>query len=306
MTYRVTVDWAPAYELVASLDAYLLNMTRNMDLGSEWVEAVRARLSGPLEGLTKWPHCEDPFVLAVLIRQAPEPRTADSFLAWLGEMTPGELYERLLPFLPAGADDLLRSLPETLSRYKTTLTAWHEQYFRTMEQWILTRLAAEATRRSTAVATQLPVDAVEAATFGLVVESADVDEVWLVPQFHMAPIVRYSKCNRSLLIGYAVEPESNQPGMPPARLVRTAKALGDENRLRVLHFLADGKPHTFTEVQRFTGLAKNSVHYHLATLRAAGLTQVHVTGDCCNERYTARRTTIDQFGPSLQQYLDER
>jgi DNA-binding transcriptional ArsR family regulator len=59
-------------------------------------------------------------------------------------------------------------------------------------------------------------------------------------------------------------------------------------------------------VQRQTGLAKNSVSYHLMSMRAAGLVRVHLTGDCCNDRYTARRATIDQLSPGLQQFLDAR
>lgn len=306
MNYQVNVEWAPAYELVLSLEAYLFNSVKNLDLGAEWVEGVRARLHGPLATLTKWRHCDDPFILAILIRQSPAPRTAESFLPWLGALTAGEAYELLLPYLPACGADLLRRLPETLSEYTRVLTAWHEQYFRTVDGALLARLATEATERAERILNQPPVPAVDEATTGIVVESVQIDEVLLIPQYHLAPLNQYLKCNRTLVIWYAPELRADQPGLPPTRLLRTAKALGDENRLRILHFLADGEPHSFTDVQRFTGLAKNSVSYHLMSMRAAGLIRVHLAGECCNDRYTARRATIDQLSPGLQQFLDAR
>jgi DNA-binding transcriptional ArsR family regulator len=306
MNYRVTLDWSPAYELIYSLEAFLFNLPKNLDLGAEWVQGVRAQLHGPIVTLSKWQHGAEPFLLALLVRQSPAPRTVESFLTWLRQLTPGEAYERLLPYVSANDGELLRRLPSTLGEYADLLQAWHEQYFRTVEPVVLERLAAEAVHRRALVATQDPTTAIEEATTGFVVAFEQIDEVLLIPQFHAAPLNFYQRCNRTLVICYPLEHRPEQPGMPPIRLIRIAKALADENRLRILHFLADGQPHTFTEIQRFTGLAKNSVYYHLMTLRPAGLVKVHLTADCCNERYTARRATIDQLGPSLQRYLDDR
>lgn len=306
MNYRVNVEWAPAYELISSLDAYLFGQVKNLDLGAEWVEGVRSRLKGPLASLTKWAHCEDPFVLALLVRQSPAPRTAESFLSWLGTLSAGDAYELILPYLPEGADELLRSLPANLERYTSLLNDWHEQYFRAFAPESLGRLATEARERAELVLAQSPEVAIEEATTGVVVESSLLDEVLLIPHLHMAPLNRYTKCNRTLVLWYPAELGADRPGLPPARLLRTAKALGDENRLRILHFLADGAPHSFSEIQRHTGLAKNSVSYHLTSMRAAGLVRVHLTGECSNDRYTARRATIDQLGPGLQQFLDAR
>lgn len=306
MNYQVNVEWAPAYELVLSLEAYLFNSVKNLDLGAEWVAEVRARLHGPLAKLTKWRHCDDPFILAILIRQSPEPHTAEAFLHWLSSLTAGEAYELLLPYLPAGGATLLRRLPEILSEHVSLLTAWYEQYFRFVDEGILNRLAAEQAERAVRVTSLPPVEAIEEATTGIVVEAETIDEVLLIPQYHLAPLNQKLKCNRTLMIWYAAELRGDQPGLPPVRLLRTAKALGDENRLRILHFLTDGAPHSFTEVQRHTGLAKNSVNYHLMAMRAAGLVRVHLTGECCNDRYTARRATIDQLSPGLQQFLDAR
>lgn len=306
MNYRVAVEWAPAFELVLSLEAFLFNNVKSLDLGAEWVTQVRSQLHGPLAQVTKWNHCDDPFILAILIRQSPAPCTPESFLPWLQRLSAGEAYELLLPYLPPCGSDLLRRLPETLAQYHSLLTAWHEQFFQSVDGAILARLAQEAAERTERIAGQPLVEAVEEATTGIVVESDQIDEVLLIPQYHSAPLNHHLKCSRTLMIWYAPELRADQPGLPSTRLLRAAKALGDENRLRILHFLADGAPHTFMEVQRHTGLAKNSVSYHLMALRAAGLVRVHLTGDCCNDRYTARRATIDQLSPGLQQFLDAR
>ncbi len=48
------------------------------------------------------------------------------------------------------------------------------------------------------------------------------------------------------------------------------RALGDETRLRLLEFLADGE-HTVAELMELAGLGQSLVSHHLRSLREAGL-----------------------------------
>jgi len=87
----------------------------------------------------------------------------------------------------------------------------------------------------------------------------------------------------------------------PARTERSA--LSDESRLRILRFLASGS-RDFTEIVRFSGLAKSTVHHHLVILRAAGLVRVLVrhSGDSA-ETYELRPYAIDTLGEQLRAFL---
>lgn len=111
------VDFAPAYELVASLDAFLFGQVKLLEMGTAWNDEVRARLgSEQVAALAILNHAEMS-VLYHLVRQAPAPRDADSFLAWYAGLSPGQLYERIEPYLPDDATQLLRNLDD--------LKAWH-------------------------------------------------------------------------------------------------------------------------------------------------------------------------------------
>jgi DNA-binding transcriptional ArsR family regulator len=304
---RLDLDFTPAYELIASLDAYLWNQPKNMDLGPDWWERTQSALTYEFaealaEGFTTQ---SDPFLLHVLVSQCPEPRDVAHFLAWLGELTPGQLYERLVPYVPASAGIWLRDLGGFRDKYLPWLHAWHEQYFAALDPAILSALAADAACCRDAAAGQTTGDVLTART-GLVLQSAEVQRVLLIPQYHFRPMVRFGKYGSTFVVLYPAGDPHAVPGQPPTDLLRLTRALGDENRLRILHYLAEGEARSFTEIQKASGLAKNTVHHHLITLRAAGLIRVHLTGECHSERYTARRSTIDELGPRVQQFLDLR
>lgn len=306
MPYRVDVDFTPAHELVLSLDAFLNGQVKLIELGAGWVNEVRTRL-GPqgLDTVRLSSSVEAP-LLALLISQAPDRLDAEAFLAWYAGLTPGRLYELLAPYVPAEDTELLRDLDELRDRHLRALTVWNETYFRHVDPRIMEGLSRDAAERTRRIRAMTPVEAVDEATSGLVVESKVLERVHLIPQHHFRPLNRYAKCGPVLVCSYSVEPPAGGPGEPGPDLLRVAKALSDESRLRILHFLAGGPPRSFTEVQKQIGLAKNTVHHHLATLRSSGLVRIHLTGECGSERYTARRATLGELGSRLQRFLDER
>jgi DNA-binding transcriptional ArsR family regulator len=291
--------------MILSLDAFLDGMPKLMEMGPEWVEEVRARL-GAHAGELQLPHKEETWIMQLLAWQSPR-RDPEGFIDWYAGLTPGRVYELIAPYLPACATDLLRVLDQVQARQLRALRLWYEHYFRHVDPAVIHLLEREAAYRKDRVQGRDPVEAMDEATTGLVVDSAAVERVLLVPQYHFRPLNWYGKCGPVLFCLYPVESPSGGPGQPSTDLMRLTRALGDENRLRILHFLAGGSPRSFTEVQKFIGLAKNTVHYHLSTLRCSGLVRIHLFGDeCGSERYTARRATLDQLGPRLQRFLDER
>lgn len=307
--YRVDVDASPAYELIVSLWAYTSRKERKtLDLGAGWTARVRAGLSDGLRArLDRGERGEEHSktgLPVLLVWQCSRKETVDGFLEWLGRLAPGELYERLSPYLRD--DDLarLRDLGGWRDDYLALLTAWNEQYFRAVDPAIPRGLASDAAAKSAGIGMTSPRDLVEAATSGVLLEPAPgLDAVLLVPQYHYRPWNLTEEHRGLRIILYpadAVAP--GEPGDPPLALLRLTRALADENRLRILRFLAPA-PRGFTEIVAMTGLAKSTVHYHMVSLRAAGLVRVHDAADGTRS-YSLRVDALDTLRGRLGAFLE--
>lgn len=212
----------------------------------------------------------------------------------------------MAPYVPPAKTEILRDLGEWQNHALRLLRAWNSGYFAGVDGRVFRSLTADAERRAGQVAAKEGIALVEQATTGFVVESEEVDQVLLIPQMHFRPLIRYAKCNRLLVVHYPVETAAALPGEPGPDLMRLVRALADKNRLRIMHFLADSQPRSFTDVMKHLGMAKNTTHYHLSVLRTAGLVRFHVTGECETLYYTARRSALDEIGPRLHRFLDHR
>lgn len=95
MDYKVEVDFAPMYECVSSMTAFLSKQNHTaMDSGKLWVREVQARFAPML--LRKMQDVVkklDDFSLAPYIWCCPGERSVSSFLDWFDGLTSGELYE---------------------------------------------------------------------------------------------------------------------------------------------------------------------------------------------------------------------
>jgi DNA-binding transcriptional ArsR family regulator len=89
--------------------------------------------------------------------------------------------------------------------------------------------------------------------------------------------------------------------VPPVRLVRLYKALADERRLRILKMLMT-KSYSLQELADEFGVAKTTLHHHLAILRTAGLVRIQ-----SNEHfYSLRPNTLSEVSELLNTYLKEK
>lgn len=302
MAYKVDVEFAPAYELAMSLDAYMVGPShRTIDLGDGWVQETRQRLTPAFASQLDAAAPLDYRLLGLLIHQCPEGALrpdAEGFLAWLAGLTAGELYERLAPFaLP----DLRRTdLGALRDQMVSLLGEWHQQYFRHVEPALLDGLAADAER-----VRQLPLAPdllVEEATRGYYLRpDSDLQEVRLVPQFHKRPITLAGRAGGVYLFYYPAADFPGPAGAPPVDLLRLTRTLADESRLRVIHFLAGGA-HTFAEVMAHTGLTKGTVHRHLWALRFAGLVRAYVE----EGTFTLRPGAFARVAESLAHFTAQR
>ena len=127
-----------------------------------------------------------------------------------------------------------------------------------------------------------------------------LERVALIPTFVNRPLVSHVELGDTLLIIYPVADESvsAETDAPPLRLVRLAKALADEKRLRILRALAEGEKGLMELAEQF-GVPKTTMHHHMIVLRSAGLVAVAVG----SKRYRLREETLPDVEQLLSGYL---
>jgi len=86
---------------------------------------------------------------------------------------------------------------------------------------------------------------------------------------------------------------------PPPALLKLAKALSDESRLRLLRRMASG-PVSLSEATDALDVTKATAHHHLSILRQAGLVSMRGTGRAT--RYALRQNPADSAREALNDY----
>jgi len=305
--YRVEVDYAPAYELLVSLDALMAvekGEQKSLELGADWIKRVRGSLpSGFMDRLAAL-DAGGLKLLDLLVWQCPEPRTIAGFLGWFGSLSAGDLYEQLAPFVAPQEPALPRDLAGLRDRAVPLLTAWDAVYMSHLDPAIQEGLAADAKARRALIPTMAPDALVELATTGVYLDPAlPIERVVLVPQYHYRPWNLRGEHGALRLLLYPADALPSAPGTPSPALLRLTRALSDESRLRILRYLAVGE-RGFTDVVRESGLAKSTVHHHLVALRAAGL--VRVRHDAANAvGYSLRDGALDDLDARLTSFLHD-
>lgn len=166
---------------------------------------------------------------------------------------------------------------------------------------------AAATRRDAdakrAMATRLSGSRlIELATNGVTLEaSADRRPVVLVPSVVMRPWVLITEHPEARVLIYPVADEylDADPDAPPAWLVGTFKALGDEKRLRIMRRLGEG-PAALGEIAELLDVSKSTAHHHLRLLRTAGLVRITLGAD---KEYSLRRDVVPEAAAILNAYI---
>lgn len=202
--------------------------------------------------------------------------------------------EYLRTILDADAEQFKRELIDAIS-------IWADRVFMPEALVIMPILERDAEAKRELLRQLPPDEFVTVATNG--VEFAPrpgCDRVVMTPSFIGRPLVAHLEVGEVLLILYPVADESvsAEIDIPPLRLVRLSKALGDQKRLRVLRALAEGEK-TLLELAELFGVAKTSMHHHMIILRSAGLVSFGVG----SKRYRLRHETVPDVGALLSGYL---
>jgi DNA-binding transcriptional ArsR family regulator len=306
---EVSIDWAPAYELVVSLEVFVFRGKHVLvELGQSWADDVRSRL--PADFVQRANHAGNGFkgkheddLLMLLVRACPGNREASAWLDWLSELSPGEAYEALAHQLPETGPRLPRDFVDWRDRTASLLRAWNASYFGEVEPEVLEGLQRDAERVRGLIGTLPPRDLVEQVTNGMSIEPGPGTwRVELVPQYHLRPYNHDCPLADGIMILYPAEILPPPPDAPPLALMRLTRGLGDESRLRILRFLSEG-PRSLTEVARFAGLSQPTVHHHLSQLRSAGLVRIHCSLSS-PMRYSLRTHALEQLALALGSYLE--
>ncbi|MBE4907032.1 winged helix-turn-helix transcriptional regulator [Bacillus luteolus] len=301
MTYKVKVDYSPIYELINSLELFVSKkFVKSLDLGIDWVKSVEEQIEpGLLEELrSKDVPCLS--YLNVLLYLSPQKEEITGFINWLQELTPGNLYELLSPII---ADNLPNDLGTIRDSYVHYLSLWNKAYFSTFDPQVLEELKKSKAYYESLSTTKYSTDLVEKASGGIRIEPFEgLKEVVLVPGYHNTPLTVYWKYKNTYIIRYPVDIGSEDASQPSKQLVRLTKALADENRLRILQYVAN-EPRTFTDILNYINISKSTVHHHIMALRSAGLISVYHTDQCCAELYRYRASGFSELADSFQEFV---
>jgi DNA-binding transcriptional ArsR family regulator len=203
---------------------------------------------------------------STLERAAAGDRTAVQRLLAHRRYYGGEAAAALSTVLPLSAAQTKRRVLAVLHRFAA-------EVFEAYGRGVVAELEGDAERVESLGRSLSPQDTISAATGGYDYRpEPEFSRVVLVPHVAARPWLLLCQHGDARIIGYplpsAAEPSLEQEG------VRLGRALGDEQRMRILRRLVDGDA-SLAELAGAVGVAKSTAHHHLALLREAGLVSLH-------------------------------
>ncbi|HLJ34175.1 MAG TPA: ArsR family transcriptional regulator, partial [Ktedonobacteraceae bacterium] len=177
---------------------------------------------------------------------------------------------------------------------------WYDEFFHQQEPHLLPILAGDVEAKRALQATHSPEQLIEMCTGWEYVPEPGIRRVLLIPSYVARPLNSEAESGDTRLFFYPAAEESilADASAPPAHLLRLAKALGDERRLRMLKMLSSGR-YTLQELADAFGVAKTTIHHHLIQLRSVGLVRMRLS----DKRFSLRQYPIDHLGEWFRKYL---
>ena len=207
----------------------------------------------------------------------------------------GAARQALAVLLPLGPEETRRRLLEALGR-------WHEESFAAREPGLVELLAADAQATTELAAGLDPARLIELVCGGFAYEpEPECPRVLLVPHLAARPWLLLCQHRDTRIICHpARHQDGDERAATAERLARLGRALGDEQRQRILAALAGG-PRDLDELAGAVGLSRSTVHHHMGLLRAAGL--VRLAGNARRYRYGLRREAVAEATALLASVL---
>ncbi|HEV2824151.1 MAG TPA: winged helix-turn-helix domain-containing protein [Actinomycetota bacterium] len=207
----------------------------------------------------------------------------------------GAAAQALAVLLPLGPEETRRRLLEAVGR-------WHEESFAAREAGLVELLAADAQATTELAAGLDPARLIELVCGGFAYEpEPECPRVLLVPHLAARPWLLLCQHRDTRIICHPARHQDGDEWAETAeRLARLGRALGDEQRQRILAALAGG-PRDLDELAGAVGLSRSTVHHHMGLLRAAGL--VRLAGNARRYRYGLRREAVAEATALLASVL---
>jgi DNA-binding transcriptional ArsR family regulator len=162
---------------------------------------------------------------------------------------------------------------ETKRRILAVLHRFGGEVFEPHGRAVVTSLERDAERVESLARTLSPEDAISAATRGYDYRrEPEFSRVVLVPHEAARPWLLLCQHGEARIVCYPLETVADESLEEEG--VRLGRALGDEQRLRILRRLVAGDA-SLAELAESAGVAKSTAHHHLALLREAGLVTLH-------------------------------
>ncbi|BFH62847.1 ArsR/SmtB family transcription factor [Paenibacillus azoreducens] len=297
--YSISIEQYPAYELIVSLYTFIYNRKlKTIDLKDQWVKETKGNLPPHLICKLEDERWEVLHRIVLLISQCSEKETVDAFLKWFEGVSAGELYERLAPWVDTISTDLGTIRDKTVE----ILHEWNEYYFKNVKPAIHALLKQDAKDKHGKVGSYQPIDLIEEATNGLRIEKSDqLNRVVLIPQYHCSPVTILDFFNGIATCLYPVRNPSEFD--PTKEMISALQCLGDETRLKMLLYVAE-QPRTLIDLHKHFGLAKSTIHHHIAHLRREGAIRSHFMGSSTPAFYSLRKSFISKFSDDFTKLFE--
>lgn len=183
------------------------------------------------------------------------------------------------------------------------INGWHEGVVKPQSDYFRGVLARDAAAKQQMKERLDPEAFVEWATKGVHYSpEPSVFKVILIPQFIYRPWNVEADLEGAKVFYYPVANESihpEDPYVPDQMLAQKFKALGDENRLRMMKILINGG-RTLQEMTEEIGMGKTTVYHHLKLLKSARLIQSY------GPRYHVNPRAWEAMPQELEMFLGER
>lgn len=298
--YSIKIEWFAAYECVISLYAFIYEKERkNLPMGMGWKEETTRLLPPDFAQELADERWEVLHRIVLLVAQSPAKAGVEDFLDWLERIPPGEIYERLAPWV----ETIPLNLGEIRDRSLSLLRRWNEHYFSKLEPRILANLERSARELKRLAEEMEPIALIDHATRGIWIEpTEELQQVVLVPQYHssQSSVLDFYRGLATCL--YPVADAAREHADPLMELLSITQCLADEKRLHILRCLAE-RPCTLGDLQKQVSLAKSTVHHHVSALRRSGLVRAHYTGNSTASYYSMREVFVDQLPHLLRNFL---
>ena len=300
MTCKVEVRFLPIYELLDSLLVFSHpSFHKKTEMGLDWRKRIIKKIGSDFTDSLNPDHVG--LLSDYILTQPVFNLSINQWLEQLAQTSSNEVTDHL-QYLSRTGTEKYASFVESFEKTLQLVMKWKEKYFDQLDPAMISALEEDCLQKKEQIPHYTPLDFIEKVTNGFVLTGFDdVQKIILHPACHSSPIVTYSHYKHLHIYGYPVDISPIPDEEPSSGLIQKGICLSDKNRLKILRFLGNEEK-SFTDIVKFIGLAKSTVHHHMVHLRASGLVQI-ILSPTATERYRLREQGLETIFQNYHQYL---